>query len=1162
MKHIGKKGLALLLALVLLLALFPVSLAAPEDETPESSSETIEGSSETTGSSSETPSSFEPNPPGTAGSSGEAAENWVKEIEYVYVIFMTGSYEMKKGASITVNDAYITGDDGTLSYSWSSSNPSVASLYSNGKSAVINANSPGTADITLTATRKSDGDSDSDTITVTVQAPESPVKVAINGSYTLTMNAGDNQTLSVQASGGSGSYSYQWNFTGDSIGIEDNNAPSATLYARRAGSGTVTLTVFDSANSSNFATASWNVTVKEATKPLTASLSQTSMTLQAGKSGTLSLTASGGSGSEANYVYYWNSDSPGVVSISGSGKSVTLNAASALIAGSGTVQISATVADSTTSTTSETVTCLVTVENREATYDASASATFGSSLGMNTIAKNIADEYARQFGTSLNFGASVRLTSPSGRSGMICLQDSSQVGAGASYTYASFQDMFFKPVVNGDFSTNYTIVDGGNIISGTIYISVAGGISVTSATISPSKVSLAPYSNQYVSLSVVPSNAEYTVTWSSSNTSLISIVGTDNTVTVSSHGRSGSATLTATIRDCNGNVISRSIPVEVIDDYEDVPTYDPSLTVTIGSDYYGTSISDSIARQWRGYYSVALANDATVWFGNAGTTRYGKLHLSNGSAIKANVNYTFLDLINMYFEPIAAGTFYIPYNIIYRGHELSGNIRFYVIASNLSVDITPMSATLSPYSSQYVKLNVYPASAYYRVAWSSSNVTVATVSGNGASATINSTGRAGSATITAAITDVNNTTIYRSCSVTVTNSSSASAFDTSVYTILGVNYTGTGSSDAMIAQYRNVYGGTVDKNAAIIRFDSTGDNRVGIMRLGNGSAMQAKTNYTLAQYVSMYVEPLSAGTLRIPYTLTYNGKTLSGTSNFVINVGTANCMLSMTGTKPYVFNQNLTGGAGGIQLGNAITNAVGSSWTYIRFTKVSDTVGTLYQNDRSAALKADTNITAAALSNLYFVPNRPGTFAATYTVYSNNGKLSDGTLQIVVPGDSSYFSDVPSTAYYADAVSWAVQKEVTSGTSATTFSPTNTVTRAQAVTFLWRAMGRPAAGGSNPFKDVAPDEYYTNAVLWAVKMGITKGTSDTTFSPNATLTQAQMMTFLCRAYGGDASGANWSDMAMNWARGRGLFNGLPAEPKAAADCPRADVVYYLWKNAI
>jgi hypothetical protein len=101
----------------------------------------------------------------------------------------------------------------------------------------------------------------------------------------------------------------------------------------------------------------------------------------------------------------------------------------------------------------------------------------------------------------------------------------------------------------------------------------------------------------------------------------------------------------------------------------------------------------------------------------------------------------------------------------------------------------------------------------------------------------------------------------------------------------------------------------------------------------------------------------------------------------------------------------------------------------------------------------------------------------------------------------------------------------------------------------------------NPFSDVAPDEYYTQAVLWAVQQGITTGTSDTTFSPDATLTQDQMITFLCRAEGEFAGGENWSEAAMNWASQRGLFNGMPAAPSAKNGCPRSDVVYYLYKDA-
>ena len=111
------------------------------------------------------------------------------------------------------------------------------------------------------------------------------------------------------------------------------------------------------------------------------------------------------------------------------------------------------------------------------------------------------------------------------------------------------------------------------------------------------------------------------------------------------------------------------------------------------------------------------------------------------------------------------------------------------------------------------------------------------------------------------------------------------------------------------------------------------------------------------------------------------------------------------------------------------------------------------------------------------------------------------------------FEDVATEAYYYDAVLWAVENGITNGTSATTFSPDSDCTRAQIVTFLWRAQKSPALGSVNPFNDVKDDAYYVNAVLWAVENGITNGTSDTTFSPDADCTRAQIVTFLYRAMG-------------------------------------------------
>lgn len=109
------------------------------------------------------------------------------------------------------------------------------------------------------------------------------------------------------------------------------------------------------------------------------------------------------------------------------------------------------------------------------------------------------------------------------------------------------------------------------------------------------------------------------------------------------------------------------------------------------------------------------------------------------------------------------------------------------------------------------------------------------------------------------------------------------------------------------------------------------------------------------------------------------------------------------------------------------------------------------------------------------------------------------------------FTDVPSGAYYYDAVLWAAENGVTDGVTATLFAPDAPCTRAQIVTFLWRAAGSPEPNGTSTFTDVPASAYYAKAVAWAVENGITDGTSETTFSPDAPCTRGQSVTFLYRA---------------------------------------------------
>ena len=117
------------------------------------------------------------------------------------------------------------------------------------------------------------------------------------------------------------------------------------------------------------------------------------------------------------------------------------------------------------------------------------------------------------------------------------------------------------------------------------------------------------------------------------------------------------------------------------------------------------------------------------------------------------------------------------------------------------------------------------------------------------------------------------------------------------------------------------------------------------------------------------------------------------------------------------------------------------------------------------------------------------------------------------------FTDVSADAYYYDAVQWAVKNGITYGTSDTTFSPDASCTRAQMAAFLWRAAGCPEPKGTSSFTDVPSDAYYAKAVAWVVENGITGGVGNDKFAPDDVCTRAQMAAFLCRLAGGKAEGA-------------------------------------------
>ena len=168
------------------------------------------------------------------------------------------------------------------------------------------------------------------------------------------------------------------------------------------------------------------------------------------------------------------------------------------------------------------------------------------------------------------------------------------------------------------------------------------------------------------------------------------------------------------------------------------------------------------------------------------------------------------------------------------------------------------------------------------------------------------------------------------------------------------------------------------------------------------------------------------------------------------------------------------------------------------------------------------------------------------------------------------FVDVAEGSYYEEAIDWAVEKGITNGVSSNMFAPNDPCTRAQIVTFLWRAAGSPAPKSMSSFTDVPADAFYAKAVAWAVENGITSGTGEGKFSPNSTCTRAQAVTFLYRASGSPAvSGkAEFSDVsttafyadAVTWAAKKGITTGIGGGLFGSDnDCTRGQIVTFLWR---
>ena len=323
-------------------------------------------------------------------------------------------------------------------------------------------------------------------------------------------------------------------------------------------------------------------------------------------------------------------------------------------------------------------------------------------------------------------------------------------------------------------------------------------------------------------------------------------------------------------------------------------------------------------------------------------------------------------------------------------------------------------------------------------------------------------------------------------------------------------------------------------NQYTLTFDTNGGSTIAPITQDYGTAITApadptKTGYTFAGWTPAIPTTMPAENLTVTAQWRYNGGGSSGYSYYTIKA---------------------TAGAGGsISPTGSVSVREGRDQTFT----ITPDKGYAVSN-----VKIDGKSIGAVKS--YTFENVSRTHTIEVIFMKANGNPQTGV-----------FVDVATGSYYEDAVDWAVENGITKGTDDTHFSPDGICTRAQAVTFLWRTAGSPEPETRTmPFTDVPVGSYYYDAVLWAVENGITKGTSDTTFSPNMTCTRAQIVAFLWRSEKSPAAGtanpfadvkstAYYAD-AVLWAVKENITKGTTNTTFSPdADCTRAQIVTFLWR---
>ena len=325
--------------------------------------------------------------------------------------------------------------------------------------------------------------------------------------------------------------------------------------------------------------------------------------------------------------------------------------------------------------------------------------------------------------------------------------------------------------------------------------------------------------------------------------------------------------------------------------------------------------------------------------------------------------------------------------------------------------------------------------------------------------------------------------------------------------------------------------------------------------LAGGTAEGNPSTYTIETKAFTLKNPTKSG-----YTFTgWSGTGLDGENNMTVTIPTGS-----TGNRIYTAHWRYNG-SGHSYSYYTIKTTAGAGGSISPSGNVSVREG----RDRTFTITPDKGY---AISNVKIDGKSIGAVKSyTFENVSRTHTIEVIFMKANGTPQTGVFVDVATGSYYEDAVDWAVENGITKGTDDTHFSPDGICTRAQAVTFLWRTAGSPKPEiRTMPFTDVPVGSYYYDAVLWAVGNGITKGTSDTTFSPNMTCTRAQIVAFLWRSEKSPAAGtanpfadvkstAYYAD-AVLWAVKENITKGTTSTTFSPnADCTRAQIVTFLWR---